>query len=105
MRQTASSVQSFTFHNVSINTDNTGCTGSIALDFTFHNVSINTMILLHTYLHQSNFTFHNVSINTCLRFRLQLSQKTLHSTMFLLIPTFLRLLSLNNALYIPQCFY
>ena len=32
----------FTFHNVSINTENDMLTKNIEIDFTFHNVSINT---------------------------------------------------------------
>ena len=75
--------------------------------------------------HLLHFTFHNVSINTSARVSEVPDQKTLHSTMFLLIPVysigvasffcslhstmFLLIRTLkdsvyaNMKLYIPQC--
>ena len=80
-------VSSFTFHNVSINTnlqcrDGRGywlalhsiifllirnprkAVPSLSFNFTFHNVSINTTIQKKSSIAFYNFTFHNVSINT-----------------------------------------
>ena len=96
----------FTFHNVSINTDNGTDNDSERTSFTFHNVSINThlvahkkeiFISLHSTMflliravelsfnrHYLHFTFHNVSINT------------VHSVSYL---------TRHSDLYIPQCFY
>ena len=76
---------------------------------------------------QAKFTFHNVSINSGERLKLSLSNRYLHSTMFLLIrygmlglerlqgylhsTMFLLILKtllpviLNCFIYIPQCFY
>ena len=56
---------SFTFHNVSINTENPDVSG---VDF-------------------QNFTFHDVSINTKRAYGCFFKKSSLHSTMFLLIPT------------------
>ena len=76
----------FTFHNVSINTENPDVSGVDFQNFTFHDVSINTLSSTHSKsrvvpLHSTmlllipklskeyefpelTFTFHNVSINT-----------------------------------------
>ena len=54
--------------------------------FTFHNVSINTEQGLLVRLPCKVFTFHNVSINTPSKLSLILADTSLHSTMFLLIP-------------------
>ena len=54
----------FTFHNVSINSQNVCNNTSQPPKFTFHNVSINSVL---TYIFQKKiyiFTFHNVSINS-----------------------------------------
>ena len=66
----ASSVLTFTFHNVSINSVTHRGIYKRNTEFTFHNVSINSesfggyggIILL--------FTFHNVSINSDIRLRM-----------------------------------
>ena len=55
--------------------------------FTFHNVSINTAIAHNVINRLFDFTFHNVSINTKWQKQLTQTLMTLHSTMFLLIPT------------------
>ena len=77
---------SFTFHNVSINTENPDVSGVDFQNFTFHDVSINTLSSTHSKsrvvpLHSTMFlliqktgsatitatylfTFHDVSINT-----------------------------------------
>ena len=95
----------FTFHNVSINTENPDVSGVDFQNFTFHDVSINTLSSTHSKsrvvpLHSTMFlliqktgsatitatylfTFHDVSINTLLLPLLQF--QTLHSTMFLLV--------------------
>ena len=98
---------SFTFHYVSINTGATleKYLGEKSLHstmfllirrfpeswksfldtFTFHYVSINTNIVFGFATDFCNFTFHYVSINTKLPISVPQSEKTLHSTMFLLI--------------------
>ena len=53
--------------------------------FTFHNVSINTNSAQHILGGTCLFTFHNVSINTVFAYPFLQSIRTLHSTMFLLI--------------------
>ena len=54
--------------------------------FTFHNVSINTNTRIYMQNQRLPFTFHNVSINTKIRKPLILLHGNhLHSTMFLLI--------------------
>ena len=77
---------SFTFHNVSINTQNFQVTPAPDNCFTFHNVSINTDDCDYSKAETKYFTFHNVSINTVKRFDNRLCKFALHSTMFLLIP-------------------
>ena len=54
--------------------------------FTFHNVSINTENPDVSGVDFQNFTFHDVSINTTDSFIESLKLLALHSTMFLLIP-------------------
>ena len=99
-------VSFFTFHNVSINTSDSGDKLFYLLPlhstmfllihtsypkdvkivhFTFHNVSINTVVAMLTAELAILFTFHNVSINT------------------ILSPDIFCLHGL--LLYIPQCFY
>ena len=77
---------SFTFHNVSINTDHQVFYLLRSYTFTFHNVSINTFYIVKNLFAQRSFTFHNVSINTRIKFSITGPKTTLHSTMFLLIP-------------------
>ena len=55
---------SFTFHNVSINSDSNGRLLCGAAAFTFHNVSINSILQFPYVLSLNQFTFHNVSINS-----------------------------------------
>ena len=59
-------------------------TGKIS--FTFHNVSINTQESTFNPALVEIFTFHNVSINTASPYAIQINETNLHSTMFLLIP-------------------
>ena len=121
-------IHNFTFHYVSINTGKKQCTTLrfqtlhstmfllipppqvynliILLNFTFHYVSINTLLWKSTSADLRNFTFHYVSINTKLAFHIFQHQKSLHSTMFLLI----RMWQVSHwltdlQLYIPLCFY
>ena len=54
----------FTFHNVSINTENGNEYPTLFFRFTFHNVSINTLPQTRVSRESVFFTFHNVSINT-----------------------------------------
>ena len=97
----------FTFHNVSINTENPDVSGVDFQNFTFHDVSINTLSSTHSKsrvvpLHSTMFlliqktgsatitatylfTFHDVSINTGVTSRTAFLKHPLHSTMFLLI--------------------
>ena len=97
----------FTFHNVSINTENPDVSGVDFQNFTFHDVSINTLSSTHSKsrvvpLHSTMFlliqktgsatitatylfTFHDVSINTSRQYQEASISLTLHSTMFLLI--------------------
>ena len=58
-----------------------------AASFTFHNVSINTQQHEWTVRKKRVFTFHNVSINTSVSGSPAASDSSLHSTMFLLIPS------------------
>ena len=124
---TGARTSTFTFHNVSINTDTQKFAFLFEFEFTFHNVSINTIVIhqmsIHiSYLHSTmfllilfygddiinmiaGFTFHNVSINTGLSGCPWFSLPSLHSTMFLLIPTCSRFYISTASLYIPQCFY
>ena len=55
--------------------------------FTFHNVSINTAPFARYGTVGTRFTFHNVSINTDMEKLRERARETLHSTMFLLIPS------------------
>ena len=78
-------------------------TGKIS--FTFHNVSINTQESTFNPALVEIFTFHNVSINTVkLIFEVR-TVSHLHSTMFLLIPDRVVIAILQFLIYIPQCFY
>ena len=79
----------FTFHNVSINTIKAITLTNTVNEFTFHNVSINTVTAEDNYVMKHTFTFHNVSINTKEKNILYLHFTNLHSTMFLLIRSFL----------------
>ncbi len=54
----------FTFHNVSINTENPDVSGVDFQNFTFHDASINTDNQMHEVDAYCIFTFHDVSINT-----------------------------------------
>ena len=54
----------FTFHNVSINSYNSGIGVRLSNRFTFHNVSINSITFAKNCTSPSKFTFHNVSINS-----------------------------------------
>ena len=139
----------FTFHNVSINTENPDVSGVDFQNFTFHDVSINTLSSTHsksrvvplhstmflliqktgsatitaTYLftfhdvsintsrqyqeaqYLLDFTFHDVSINTGRAKFYPAKFLSLHSTMFLLIPSrsscFLRgLCSLHSTMFL-----
>ena len=53
--------------------------------FTFHDVSINTNVQSPFVIFTTSFTFHDVSINTLQGEIAIIKQKSLHSTMFLLI--------------------
>ena len=65
--------------------------------FTFHNVSINSMKMLLTSLHKLSFTFHNVSINSLFFCSCVLTRTyNLHSTMFLLILSYVTVYSLPH---------
>ena len=119
-------VSFFTFHNVSINTSDSGDKLFYLLPlhstmfllihtsypkdvkivhFTFHNVSINTTCHPSFAFWTSYFTFHNVSINTVLQKDLEYLFVPLHSTMFLLIHHIWLHRMESIWLYIPQCFY
>ena len=56
------------------------------VSFTFHNVSINSQKVQWIKKVQKSFTFHNVSINSIAAEMVIAPVKHLHSTMFLLIP-------------------
>ena len=56
--------ETFTFHNVSINSPQGLLFVTSVVLFTFHNVSINSNGNLGAYQSESLFTFHNVSINS-----------------------------------------
>ena len=80
------SFQTFTFHNVSINSNKANFVAQMINLFTFHNVSINSRTGSKELCRRSKFTFHNVSINSCTTFYRDKNKKiNLHSTMFLLI--------------------
>ena len=125
---TGARTSTFTFHNVSINTDTQKFAFLFEFEFTFHNVSINTeegttfqqmqqnlhstMFLLIRWHIQKKivfalwFTFHNVSINTMIQIAgISVLDPNLHSTMFLLIQQRLKREQSHTAIYIPQCFY
>ncbi len=51
------------------------------------------------------FTFHNVSISTFLAEPTQVSDTTLHSTMYLFLPNLPKPYKAPEVLYIPQCIY
>ena len=75
----------FTFHNVSINTENPDVSGVDFQNFTFHDVSINTLSSTHSKsrvvpLHSTMLLL--IQIIRCMKLMLIAS---LHSTMFLLI--------------------
>ena len=55
---------SFTFHDVSINTEFSVEYILIEEYFTFHDVSINTGDTEYLFVRLNHFTFHDVSINT-----------------------------------------
>ena len=62
----------------------------LAASFTFHNVSINSDATTDTEDLRYSFTFHNVSINSGVAMYCLAAVGNLHSTMFLLIrPTVL----------------
>ena len=90
----------FTFHNVSINTENPDVSGVDFQNFTFHDVSINTLSSTHSKsrvvpLHSTMLLL--IQIIRCMKLMLIAS---LHSTMFLLIPGFcVRLRIQKNALH------
>ena len=73
--------------------------------FTFHNVSINTQWKQTDSARNWRFTFHNVSINTEVAAHWEQLWNSLHSTMFLLIQNTTRDVLTVQRLYIPQCFY
>ena len=102
---TGARTSTFTFHNVSINTDTQKFAFLFEFEFTFHNVSINTVTAEDNYVMKHTFTFHNVSINTKEKNILYLHFTNLHSTMFLLIRRKEQPSSRCNRIYIPQCFY
>ena len=77
----------FTFHNVSINSTYDGTKGIANITFTFHNVSINSLLYrlvngVHPHLHSTMFLLIPSFLSVLTRAVLYL-----HSTMFLLIPT------------------
>ena len=98
-------VCSFTFHNVSINSQ----IGRSGLEhnqpFTFHNVSINSSFDFFLCTKPALFTFHNVSINSETVSESDTEQRNLHSTMFLLIHVSSYSFGCCSYIYIPQCFY
>ena len=73
--------------------------------FTFHNVSINTESAREYLYGSAFFTFHNVSINTVGEKNMRRDYPTLHSTMFLLIHNRKIKSRKGSILYIPQSFY
>ena len=73
--------------------------------FTFHNVSINTENPDVSGVDFQNFTFHDVSINTLIHGDVLIDDCSLHSTMFLLICTTPIMRWAGMVLYIPRCFY
>ena len=75
----------FTFHDVSINTGSKKLRFFVSPIFTFHDVSINTIRKTKPAKKFHNFTFHDVSINTIVDQGRVMRYVTLHSTMFLLI--------------------
>ena len=74
----------FTFHNVSIKSENKLLERRARVCFTFHNVSIKSVRALRIRMPVSRFTFHNVSIKSLASARPYRNQHPLHSTMFLL---------------------
>ena len=86
----------FTFHYVSINTQQRPRRQSQSLTFTFHYVSINTSDRQGWGDRCYAFTFHYVSINTVMPQLTHIIFVSLHSTMFLLIPA-----PLNHRLILP----
>ena len=95
----------FTFHDVSINTDVILSAVVRLLFFTFHDVSINTPTNFVFLSSGYPFTFHDVSINTGRAKFYPAKFLSLHSTMFLLIPSrsscFLRgLCSLHSTMFL-----
>ena len=75
------------------------------ISFTFHYVSINTWRVPMSNLQLFAFTFHYVSINTDGRPWSYVAERTLHSTMFLLIRRSPTRKLRRKFLYIPLCFY
>ena len=65
--------------------------------FTFHNVSISTQCRHGHDRRKSNFTFHNVSISTCQKPCTAVNQQTLHSTMYLFLPSSLLIIVTAQA--------
>ena len=96
----------FTFHDVSINTYFHSSSLVFCVFFTFHDVSINTFVLSEYVIPGCSFTFHDVSINTAeTKTVLSVTDRTLHSTMFLLIRRGKMVRVKAVCLYIPRCFY
>ncbi len=79
---------SFTFHYVSIKTQYWWLHQAAGRKFTFHYVSIKTSNMRKCLKFQMSFTFHYVSIKTQVCPNTVISDKNLHSTMYLLkLPT------------------
>ena len=102
---TGARTSTFTFHNVSINTDTQKFAFLFEFEFTFHNVSINTIVIhqmsIHiSYLHSTMFL-----LILSLRRITMWWNIHLHSTMFLLIPRKRTYCICILQIYIPQCFY
>ena len=128
IRLELSCLYTFTFHDVSINTDALRSSFSGSCHFTFHDVSINT----NSSEYQNRFinSLHSTMFLLILERSFSVSRRlyhSLHSTMFLLIPGYqipftvnyvftFHDVSINTCLteqfgpcgiglYIPRCFY
>ena len=95
----------FTFHNVSISTCIIRPAILIVPSFTFHNVSISTLEPICSVIGEIVFTFHNVSISTTYDANDMSCSATLHSTMYLFLLPSRRIRQRWAILYIPQCIY
>ena len=98
-------IVTFTFHYVSIKTENPGNIISIDVSFTFHYVSIKTTSVCKKYVLSKLFTFHYVSIKTLSTQKNTYLHNHLHSTMYLLKLADKLYDYYDRLIYIPLCIY